>query len=151
MLEPTRTVKPGRRWLALALVAVALLAVGAEFAIEGPPWAGGRRVLWRGSSVPGHIGAHFRYFDGSDGRRLAGSAGETLTIRFDLEPDTGVLDLNVVSPEGTAIWTRSAAQPTQGSANVPLPESGRYRVEITGAKTRGSFAVDYQVAAPAGP
>ena len=151
MAEPTRTVKPRRRWLAVALVAVALLAVGAEFVIEGPPWAGGRRVLWRGSTVNGHIGAHFRYFDGSDGRPLGGTAGETLTIRYDLAPEAGVLDVSVLSPEGTAIWTRSAARPARGSATVPLPESGRYRVEITGHESRGSFAVDYGVTTPAGP
>ena len=151
MVEPTRTVKPGRRRLAIALVALALVAVGADFAIDGPPWAGSRRVLWRGSSVPGHIGAHFRYFDGNDGRHLAGNAGETLTIRFDLEPEAGTLGLSVRSPEGTALWTRSAAQPAQGSATILLPESGRYRVEITGDRSRGSFAVDYQVAPQAGP
>ena len=151
MLDNLRTAQAGRRWLAVALVALALVAVGAEFAIEGPPWAGGRRVLWAGSSVPGHIGAHFRYFDGSDGRGLAGRAGETLTIRFDLEPEKGVLALNLLSPGGEALWTRSAAEPALGSATVPLPESGRYRVEVTGTKSRGSFTVDYRLGPPVAP
>ncbi len=151
MVEHTRTVKTGRRRLTLVLAALVLLGLGAEFVVEGPPWAGGRRVLWYGSSVPGHISAHFHYFDGKDARRLAGNAGEAFTIRYDLEPDKGVLTLTLLSPEGTAIWTRSTTEPALGSATVPLPESGPYRVQITGDKSRGSFAVDYRVAAPVGP
>lgn len=151
MLGRARTVTPGRRWLVVAFAALVLLGLGADFAIEGPPWAGGRRVLWSGSSTPGHIGAHFRYFDGNDSRHLSGTAGGNVTIHYDLEPAKGVLALTLLSPQGDAIWTRSASEPALGNATVPLPESGRYRVEITGDKARGSFAVDYQVAAPAGP
>jgi len=151
MLGRTRTVTPDRRWLVALFAAVVLLGLGADLAIEGPPWAGGRRVLWSGSSVPGHIGAHFRYFDGTDSRHLSGTAGENLIIHYDLEPEKGVLALNLLSPQGAAIWTRSATEPALGNTTVPLPESGRYRVEITGAESRGRFTVDYQIARPVGP
>lgn len=147
MARQTSIHRTRRRWFAGALITLALLVVGAEFAIEGPPWAGTQRVLWRGSSVRGHLSAHFRYFDGSEGRPFSATAGRSLTLRYDLEPGQGVLAVHVLSPEGNDLWTRSATRPAQGSATVPLPESGRYRVEVTGAKTRGSFTVDYRLAA----
>lgn len=150
MAQYAPTVNARRRRLAVTLVAVALLAAGAEFAIEGPPWAGGRRVLWSGTSVPGHIGASFRYFDGNDSRPVSGKAGGSLTIRYDLEPSKGVLALNLLSPEGNAIWTRSAGEPVQGSTTIPLPASGRYRVAIAGEKSRGSFDVNYRLDTPTG-
>jgi hypothetical protein len=151
MAERTPSISARRSWLAVALIALALLSVGVEFAMEGPPWAGSRRILWRGSSAPGHIGAHFRYFDGNDSRPLSGDAGGDLTLRYDLEPEKGVLALHVLSPEGDVIWTRSATEPAVGSTAIPLPESGRYRVEITGERSRGSFDVNYHLDTPAAP
>jgi hypothetical protein len=151
MIERASNTLKHRRRLAFALVALALVAVAVEFAIEGPPWAGGRRVLWAGSSTPGHIGAHFRYFDGNDGRPVSGNAGGNLTIHYDLEPTKGTLALHVVSPEGDSIWTRSSSEPAAGSTTIPLQETGRYQVEITGQQSRGGFDVDYRVEPPATP
>jgi hypothetical protein len=150
MAEKTRTVGRHRRWLAVGLVAVALLGAGIEFAVEGPPWTGGRRVLWSGSSVRGHISAHFRYFDGNDSRPVSARAGGSLTIRYDLEPSKGVLALRLLSPEGNAIWARRASEPASGRTTIPLQASGRYRVEVTGEKSRGSFDVNYHLDTPAG-
>ena len=151
MIERASNALGNRRRLAYAIIALALVAVAAEFAIEGPPWAGGRRVLWAGSSTPGHIGAHFRYFDGNDSRPFSANAGGHLAIRYDLEPSKGTLALHVLSPEGDAIWTRSAAEPALGSATIPLHETSRYQVEITGQQSRGGFDVNYRVEPPATP
>ncbi|MEJ2289067.1 MAG: hypothetical protein P8Y02_10570 [Deinococcales bacterium] len=145
MTERTSSIRASLRWFAIAIVALALLGAVAEFAIEAPHWADSTRVMWRGSSRPGHIGAHFRYFQGNDGRPISGTAGKTLTIRYDLEPEQGALELHLLSPEGDAIWTRSAAEPELGSSTIPLPESGRYWVQVTGKKTRGGFEVNYQL------
>ena len=151
MIERASNALGNRRRFVFAFVVIALVAVAVEFAIEGPPWAGGRRVLWAGSSTPGHIGAHFRYFDGTDSRPVFGNAGGRLTIHYDLEPSQGTLGLHVLSPEGDAIWTRSAAEPALGSATIPLHETGRYQVEITGQQSRGGFDVNYRVEPPATP
>jgi len=140
MAERVHAVRGRRPWLTAGLVVLVLLGLGLDFAVEGPPWAGGRRVLWSGSSTPGHIGARFRYFDGNDGRPIAARTGGSLTLRYDLEPSQGILALRVLSPGGDAIWTRSAGEPA----------AGRYRVEITGQKSRGSFDVSYHLDAPAG-
>jgi hypothetical protein len=151
MAQRLSTLTAGRRRLALAIVALALVAVGIEFAVEGPPWAGNQRVLWRGSSVPGHVGAHFRYFDGRDDRPFSADAGETLTLVYDLAPDQGTLTLRLLSPGGDALWTRSATGPAAGTTAIPLPEGGRYRIDVKGEKSRGSFAVDYRLAPPTAP
>jgi len=145
------TLTAGRRWLAIAIVALALVAVGVEFAVEGPPWAGSQRVLWRGSSVQGHIGAHFRYFNGDDARPFSGNTGERLTVRYDLRPTEGTLVLRLVSPGGDPLWTHVATEGSSGSTTIALPESGTYRIGVVGAQSRGSFAVDYRHAAPAAP
>jgi hypothetical protein len=151
MAQRLSTLIAGRRWLAFAIVALALVAVGVEFAVEGPPWAGSQRVLWRGSSVAGHIDAHFRYFNGDDARPFTGTAGERLTVRFDLEPAKGTLALRLLSPGGDTLWTHVAAEASTGTRTITLPESGKYRIGVAGEQSRGGFAVDYRLASPATP
>lgn len=138
-----------RRWLVAAFAALVLVALGAEVALEGPPWAGSKRILWRGTSVRGHISARFRYFDGRDGRALRAAAGETLTVRYALEPEQGALTLRLLAPGGDTVWQRRASRPTDGDATFTLEREGRYRIEVVGEGSRGGFDVRYRARAPA--
>ena len=139
-----------RRNLILVVVALALLAVGVEAAVQLTTHDSSRRILWRGNTVPGHVGAHFRYFDGADGRGLQGHAGDTLQLHYTLAPEAGSLELIVVDPDGRALWTRRATGEAQGNATLDLNATGRYRIVVRGVGARGSFDVSYRSEPSAG-
>lgn len=134
-------ISPRRRIIAMAAVLlVAAVGLGLGFALHG----GASRVLWRGVTVPGHLAAHYRYFDGTDGRPVRAEAGDSLQLTYDLQPARGTLALEVVAPDGRTVWQRDASDPTQGSVTLVLGTAGRYQVQLRGQATRGSFDVRYR-------
>lgn len=136
-----------RRRIVIVVSVVVLAGIGLTLGLvlrDGPS-----RVLWRGVSVPGHLAASYRYFDGVDARAVRGGTHDRLEVTFDLEPVSGTLALEVMSPDGRELWSRTAAGPERGSVDLALTTSGAYHVDLRGRATRGSFDVRYRVV-PAG-
>ena len=145
-----RLAGPSRRRFVLIVIVLAALALTIEAGVQVATHDGSRRVLWSGTDVPGHIGARFRFFDGSTSRAVRAEAGERLVLDYRLEPTTGTLTLAVRDRSDHVLWSRRADRASQGSVALALPASGRYRVAVTGARSRGSFDVRYRTVTAGG-
>lgn len=139
-----------RRRQAAVIVVLALVCAWALLGVVVDLRSGGSRILWRGVTVPGHLAAHYRYFNGTYGRRFDAHAGEELQLHYVLQPDKGVLDLYVVRPDGSLLWSRHASSAMRGTLHLVLPVGGSYRIRLRGVATRGSFDVRYSAVPGAG-
>ena len=139
-----RLAGPSRRRFILIVVVLAALALVVEAGVQLATHDGSRRVLWAGTDLPGHLAATFRFFDGRTSRPVQAAAGERLVVDYRLEPTSGSLALTVRDPASKVLWTRRASTATQGSTTLELASAGRYRVTVTGRRSRGSFDVRYR-------
>lgn len=139
-----RLAGPSRRRFVLIVIALAALALAVEAGVQSASHDRSRRILWSGTDLPGHLAATFRFYDGSTSRTVLAGAGERLVVDYRLEPTSGSLGLTVRDPGSRVLWRRRSSTASRGSITLTLAGGGRYRIEVSGARSRGSFDVRYR-------
>jgi hypothetical protein len=104
----------------------------------------GIRVGWVETSSPGHVGASYVKFTGTETRGLLAQAGKTLYLEYDAEVETGVLCMEVKDPFGRTIWRVFLCEDCGETQTLPMDEDGCYTIFIEGDGTEGGFDLSWE-------
>lgn len=101
------------------------------------------RGIWVGTSVPGHVNASYRYFNGPEDTMISLKKGQTIYLDYQSKVKKGQLIIKLLDPEGKTAADIDTDQ--KGSKEVKVRSSGRYILKIEGKKSDGSFDVKWKV------
>lgn len=103
------------------------------------------KVGWVGSSTPGEYAYQYKRFSGIERKTFRADAGATFALDYETDVDEGTLTLRLVSPDGETRWERVLEEDVDASLTVTLEQDGRYRLEIEGNDTKGSFDLAWEI------
>lgn len=83
----------------------------------------------------------YRYFNGTDTRKISLKDGETLKINFISEVKEGKLVINILDDNDKILKTLDSN--TKGNVNIKANSEGKYTIKVEGYKTRGSYDVNW--------
>lgn len=113
--------------LALLLAALVLWGVlGGRTAFRGDRTADGTRYVLA-----------IRSMNGTDRHTLDLEAGDTISVQF--RTRAGTLHLEILGPDGTALYTGNGREAT--AFTIPVRQSGTYTVVVEGRRARGDLSV----------
>lgn len=101
------------------------------------------RVLSTSSNVGNNIHASYKYFTGNDVKRFKVKSGETMIISYVSKVKKGDLSIMLYDPDDTLINEFPTNE--TGVAEIKADKDGKYKIEIIGKSTSGSFKVIYKI------
>jgi hypothetical protein len=106
----------------------------------------GVRVGWVGNSSPGHISAQYAHFDGTYGQAFEVRSGQAIAVDCSATETGGVLAVEVLDPDGSVIWQRTANTTAVQHGVVAARSDGSYTVQARGRNSDGgAFDVSWTV------
>jgi hypothetical protein len=103
------------------------------------------KVGWVGSNTPGKYAYQYKRFSGIERKTFRADAGEAFALDYEVDVDEGTLALRLVSPDGETRWEQVFEEDIDESIMVTLEQDGRYRIEIEGNDTKGSFDLEWEI------
>ena len=105
-------------------------------------------VGWQSINPPGRHKASFEYFKGKETNSLKVSKEAMLLVSYNIDIVQGQLNL-YVEKNGNKIWEKQFSQQAEAAEfELPVSESGVYKIVIGGKKATGSFDITYKTVAP---
>lgn len=104
-----------------------------------------RQVGWVGFNYGDTFDATYQLFDGKKTEKFQIGAGDTLSLTYDLDVDDGALTIELVSPEGEAVWATSFLDDAEDMYEFTAQASGRYTLNIIGDDTEGGFDLNWEI------
>jgi flagellar hook assembly protein FlgD len=83
----------------------------------------------------------YKYFNGTDTRKISLKEGETLKIDFISEVKAGKLVINILDNNDGILKTLDSN--TKGNEDIKAGSDGEYTIKVEGYKTRGSYEVNW--------
>ncbi|MEK3875500.1 MULTISPECIES: hypothetical protein [unclassified Paenibacillus] len=102
-----------------------------------------KRIMYAGSSTKSKISGSYKFFTGTEEKKLSMKSGETLSIDYDSKVEKGQLTMKLYGP-GNEVLTELATNES-GTEKVEAGKDGKYRIEIKGEDAKGSFKVAFKV------
>jgi sulfate adenylyltransferase subunit 1 (EFTu-like GTPase family) len=102
------------------------------------------KVGWMGSSTAGKTSYRYARFSGIERKTIHASAGETLTLDYDVDVEKGALALRLRNSDSELLWEQTFDANAEDSVEIPLERGGRYLLQIEGRETRGSFDLAWE-------
>lgn len=93
------------------------------------------------NSSASRLKASYRYFDGTNARKVYLKQGETLKIHFTSEVKKGDLVINILNNNGETLKILDSN--IEGNENVKAEADGEYTIRVKGNGTRGSYDVNW--------
>lgn len=105
-----------------------------------------RQVGWVGMNYGSTFQASYFLFDGPKTQTIRLDAGDTLTLRYELDVDDGALTLQWIGPGKTMVWNETFTEDTE-DVYTCLPESGgRCTLRLIGDQTQRGFDLQWEIA-----
>lgn len=101
------------------------------------------RVLSISSNVGSNVRASYKYFTGNDIKKFKVKSGETMIIDYQSKVKKGDLSIKLYDPDDTLI--KEFATNEVGVEEIKADKDGKYKIEIIGKSTSGSFKVKYKI------
>jgi flagellar hook assembly protein FlgD len=83
----------------------------------------------------------YKYFNGTDTRKVSLKKGETLKIDFISEVKAGELVINILDNNDEIVKTLDSN--TKGTEDIKAESDGKYTIKVEGYKTSGSYEVNW--------
>ncbi len=83
----------------------------------------------------------YRYFNGTDTRKISLKDSETLKIDFISEVKEGKLVINILDKNDKILKTFDSN--AKGNEDIKATSDGEYTIKVEGYKTRGSYEVNW--------
>ena len=83
----------------------------------------------------------YKYFNGTDTRKISLKDGETLKIDFISEVKEGKLVINILDKNDKILKTLDSN--AKGNEDIKANSDGEYTIKVEGYKTRGSYDVNW--------
>lgn len=85
--------------------------------------------------------ASYRYFDGTNSRKIYLKKGETLKINFKSEVKKGDLDINILDDKGEIVKTLGSN--IEGTESIKAEADVEYTIRVKAYGTRGSYEINW--------
>ncbi|WP_405107615.1 hypothetical protein MHH28_27570 [Paenibacillus sp. FSL K6-1217] len=102
-----------------------------------------KRIMFAGSSTKSKVSASYKFFTGTEVKKLSMKSGETISIDYKSKVEEGQLSMKVYGPDNEVL--KELGTNESGTEKVEADKDGKYRIEIKGEKTKGSFKVAFKV------
>lgn len=102
-----------------------------------------RSILWVGSNMGSNMQASYKLFTGNEVKQIKAQSGETMIIDYQSKVKKGDLSIKLYDPDDTLI--KEFATNEAGVAEIKADKEGKYKIEVIGEDTSGSFKVDYKI------
>ncbi|MEK5235091.1 hypothetical protein NST99_05250 [Paenibacillus sp. FSL L8-0470] len=125
-----------KKWSLLILVVLtsALLLTGCE-----------KRLMFVGSSSGKQIKASYKLLSGTETKTLKLKEGETLLLDYTSKVDKGKLSMKLYDPDHELV--KELRTNEAGEEQVEIKKDGKYKLEIVGTGTKGSYKIKYSTEA----
>ncbi len=105
-----------------------------------------RQVSWVGMNYGNQYTATYELFDGKQKETIPLTAGETLTLIYDVEVKKGSLTLQFEDQEREILWAETFLESGEGVYAYTAETSGRYTLTVIGDQTGGGFDLSWEIA-----
>lgn len=104
-----------------------------------------KKVVFMGSSSSSNnqMEASYRYFTGTEEKKISMKKGETLAIDYQSEVEKGELTIKLYGPENHLLQSLSSNK--AGNEKLGISQDGKYRIQVSGNKTKGSYKITYEI------
>lgn len=104
-----------------------------------------KKVLFVGSnsSTKNKVEASYKLFTGTEEKKISLKNGETLAIDYQSEVEKGELMIKIYDPDNQLLQDLSTNK--SGNEKIEVSKDGKYKIEITGNKTKGSYEIKYKI------
>ncbi len=103
------------------------------------------QLAWVESNRPGHFEASYATFNGSEARTVWADAGETLSLKYDVRVNKGILTISAEGPDGDLLWEVSLSEDAKDAVVLPVDRGGRYAITVRGDDSGGSFGLSWEL------
>lgn len=102
-----------------------------------------KKIMYAGSSTKSKISASYKFFTGTEEKKLSMKSGETISIDYRSKVEKGQLSMKFYGPDNQMLTELAINE--SGTEKVEAKKDGKYRIEIKGEDTKGSFKVAFKV------
>ena len=129
--------KKSLKWFVLLIFACGLLAACGHSTVQ---------IGFVQNKIGDHWNAHYNTFIGTKSTSVKASAGQTLTLNYDVTVTKGELGLKVTNPSGDSLWEVNLQDDSKDTVQIPIDQDGRYTIAITGKDDNsGSWDITWAV------
>lgn len=102
-----------------------------------------KRMMFAGSSTKNKISASYKLFTGTEEKKVKLKSGETLSMDYSSKVEKGELSMKLYGPDNEVL--KELGTNASGTEKVEADKDGKYRIEVKGQDTKGSFEVAFKV------
>ncbi|ETT52400.1 MULTISPECIES: hypothetical protein [unclassified Paenibacillus] len=102
-----------------------------------------KKIMYVGSSTKSKISGSYKFFTGTEEKKLSMKSGETISIDYKSKVEEGQLSMKLYGPDNQVLTELATNE--SGTEKVKADKDGKYRIEIKGEETKGSFKVAFKV------
>ena len=103
-----------------------------------------RKVMWVGTNIGNTFNATYQFYDGKQISTIRLDAGETLSLIYKIEVIKGELILQLLDPNKDPVWQERFVDDASGNFEITTDIGGRYRLNVIGEDTQGSFNLKWE-------
>lgn len=104
-----------------------------------------RQVSWVGMNYGNQYTATYELFDGKQKETIQLTAGETLTLTYDVEVKKGSLTLQFEDSDREIVWAETFLESAEDVYSYTAETSGRYTLTVIGDQTGGGFDLSWEI------
>lgn len=102
-----------------------------------------KRMMFVGSSTKSKLSASYKLFTGTEEKKVKLKSGETLSMDYNSKVEKGELSMKLYGPDNEVL--KELGTNESGTEKVEADQDGKYRIEVKGEDTKGSFEVTFKV------
>lgn len=102
-----------------------------------------KRMMFVGSSTKSKLSASYKLFTGTEEKKVKLKSGETLSMDYNSKVEKGELSMKLYGPDNEVL--KELGTNESGTEKIEADQEGKYRIEVKGEDTKGSFEVAFKV------
>ena len=103
------------------------------------------RINMIGMNYGNTVDFTYQTFTGYEVNRLDVTAGETISLTYDMEINKGSLHLQVIAPNDTTVWEKMLLDSESDTVEFRVEHSGEYVLRIDADNAGGSMEAEWRV------
>ena len=103
------------------------------------------RINMVGMNYGNTVDFTYQTFTGYEVNRLDVTAGETISLTYDMEINKGSLHLQVIAPNDTTVWEKMLLDSESDTVEFRVEQSGEYVLRIDADNAGGSMEAEWRV------
>jgi len=96
------------------------------------------KIGYVGNNYGNTLNASFKYFSGTESKKVKYNAGDNVKITYTIELEKGELQLKVKDQEGNEVKSESGGS---GEVTFTVSETQEYTINVVATKAKGKFNI----------